>query len=368
MDARGGLDRELAQWAVPGSAAIIQLIKFGLCRLNASRWFSPTDLNAPSISPRYRWSTYALRLGGALAGVSFPAPQYVPLTDPLPIARWMESVIRRGRTPHLYAYVSSGVRLAQVAYEAGIDLTGGTMELGGEPVTAARVAAIRRTGAEIIPSYGSAESGGMGRGCLAPEAPDDLHLRDELVAVIQPGEQGAQSNLPARALLVTPLRLLHRQLLINASMGDQAEMVQRHCGCPMEKLGWTTHLHSIRSFEKLTAGGMTFYDAEVIQILDEILPARFGGGATDYQLVDEECPDGSPQVRLLVHPRLGPLDEHALRQTFLDALSQGAGPDAIMAGIWRDGNFVQVSREPPRMTATGKIQHVHLAGPEPESP
>lgn len=55
-----------------------------------------------------------------------------------------------------------------------------------------------------------------------------------------------------------------------------------------ERLGWTLHLHGIRSVEKLTAAGMTFLDSDVIRVLEEVLPGRFGGGPTHYQLVEEE--------------------------------------------------------------------------------
>jgi hypothetical protein len=57
-------------------------------------------------------------------------------------------------------------------------------------------------------------------------------------------------------------------------------------------LGWTTHLRDIRSQEKLTAGGMTFLDTDLIRVLEEVLPARFGGAPTDYQLVEEEAEEG----------------------------------------------------------------------------
>jgi hypothetical protein len=46
--------------------------------------------------------------------------------------------------------------------------------------------------------------------------------------------------------------------------------------------GWTRHLHTVRSFEKLTVGGMNLLDLDLIGILDEMLPARFGGGPTHY--------------------------------------------------------------------------------------
>jgi hypothetical protein len=57
------------------------------------------------------------------------------------------------------------------------------------------------------------------------------------------------------------------------ALGDQAEVAQRACGCALEQLGWTTLLRHVRSFEKLTASGMTFLDADIIRVLDEVLPA-----------------------------------------------------------------------------------------------
>lgn len=33
---------------------------------------------------------------------------------------------------------------------------------------------------------------------------------------------------------------------------------------------------------------MTFLDTEVIRVLEEVLPARFGGSPTDCQLVEDD--------------------------------------------------------------------------------
>ena len=148
-------------------------------------------------------------------------------------------------------------------------------------------------------------------------------------------------------------------IMLNVSMGDQAVLSERSCGCPLEKLGWTTHLHEIRSFEKLTAGGMTFYDSDLVRVLEEILPARFGGGPTDYQVVDESTEDKVPRVRLLIHPRIGPLDLQAVRQVFLAAVGDGSGVEQVMMMAWRDAGLPVVDREEPRVTPGGKVQHVH---------
>jgi hypothetical protein len=144
-------------------------------------------------------------------------------------------------------------------------------------------------------------------------------------------------------------------------MGDCATVTERRCGCPMEALGWRTHLRAIRSFEKLTAGGMTFIDTDVIRVLEQILPGRFGGSPVDYQLIEEETEDGRPRLRLLVHPRIGPLDSVAVESAFLDEIGAGSGSERIMALQWREGRMLRVEREPPRAGATGKILHVWAA-------
>jgi len=135
---------------------------------------------------------------------------------------------------------------------------------------------------------------------------------------------------------------------------------KRACGCPLERRGWTTHLRTIRSFEKLTAGGMTFLDAHVVQVLEETLPARFGGGPTDYQLLEDETASGHPRLRLLVHPRLPGIDPAVVARVFLESLGAGSAPERMMERVWQDSEFVTVERAAPRITAAGKVQHVHV--------
>ena len=38
---------------------------------------------------------------------------------------------------------------------------------------------------------------------------------------------------------------------------------------------------------------MTMLDADAARVLEETLPGRFGGGAGDYQLVEDETPLGA---------------------------------------------------------------------------
>jgi len=69
---------------------------------------------------------------------------------------------------------------------------------------------------------------------------------------------------------------------------DYATLQPRSCGCIWDTIGFGEQLHTIRSYEKLTSEGMHFIGADLIQLVDDILPSRFGGDATDYQFVEEE--------------------------------------------------------------------------------
>lgn len=360
IEARGGKDWTRAIWAVPGAVSLRRVISYTLCGSAPERWFSVVDTRAAGLHPRYRWSARALRIGALIAGVDLPSLVYVPLQNPLPIARWAAQMLAAGRTPQIYTYPSCAVRLCEAAHEHAISLAGCQFIIGGEPTTRARLAVIESAGATAQPQYGSVETGTLGRGCMDRERPDDLHLMHDKFAVVQP-EEHASALLPPQAFLITSLYLpLAQQLLFNVSLGDQGIIEHRPCGCPLYRLGWTTHLHTIRSFEKLTAGGMTLTDADLAPILEELLPARFGGGPTDYQLIDGETDRGRPLVRLLVHPRLGPLDHAAVRQTFLEAIGTGSGVERVAMSVWLDAGLPIVERGAPQITASGKIQHVHL--------
>jgi hypothetical protein len=218
---------------------------------------------------------------------------------------------------------------------------------------------VRQAGAEATTHYRSTESGRVGHGCLAREAPDELHLYNDLLALIQPGPDGHQAGLPPRALLVSSLRSTAPLMLLNVSLGDQAELVRRACGCPLERLGWTTRLHTVRSFEKLSAAGMTFADTDLVRILEEVLPSRFGGSAVHYQLIEEETDSGRPLLRLLVHPAVGPLDPQTVADAFLKAIGDGAAGARVMELQWRQGGLLRVERRAPQTTASGKVLHVH---------
>lgn len=350
MEAHSSRNWLRAMWLGPGGGEFSGQLKNSCIGSPPVRWF----LRAGDPS-RQDWSwrlkTRCIRWGSFLGHVKLPKPIFVPHSDPLPIVSWMADVLRAGETPCLWAYASSAVRLCRIAYEAGLDLKGAKLMMSGEPITAARLTSVQRVGAEAIPLYASNETSRIADACLKPDAPDDMHLLSDLHALIQSNTRSQQ--FPGNALFITSLLPTAPFLLLNVSMGDQAVVTERSCGCPLEGYGWHTHLHTVRSYEKLTAGGLTLLDTDVIQVLEEKLPSRFGGGPTDYQLVEDEI-DGEPRLTLIINPAVGEVNMDEVGNAFLAGIRGGKNP------IWNSSGFFQVERREPIPTGSGKILHLHI--------
>jgi hypothetical protein len=240
-----------------------------------------------------------------------------------------------------------------MASEAGIELQGAKFHMVGEPTTDARMEVVHRAGAEGIPRYGCVETGMIGYGCLNPEFADDMHLFHDLYAIVQAETEEERLKIPETALFVTSLLPTAPFILMNVCMGDQAYVKQRACGCPMEAMGWATHLHTVRSYEKLTAAGITLWDTDVIRVLEKVLPSRFGGGPTSYQLVEDEI-DAQPRITLRVDPAIAPASVDEIGEAFL----RGIRADANR--LWRTPGFFRVVRKAPMTAGSGKILHLHL--------
>jgi hypothetical protein len=369
LEARGGLGWQQALWGVPGGFALRVVLRLAAAGAVPVRWFSQVDPRAPGLHPRYRWSERAVRLGGLIARVRMPAPELAPLERSLPVARWIADTLARGEVPHLFTFPSSALCLVHAATEAGISLRGARFWLTGEPITARRLGLLAEAGAEVVGHYGSSECGGpVAYGCLHPERRADLHLLSDLHAAVQPGV-GAEdlADLPAGSLCYSSLRDTAPFVLLNVAIGDEAVLEPSSCGCPLAGLGWDTTLRNVRSHAKLTAGGMNLLDRDVLTILEDLLPRRFGGGPTDYQLVEDEDGQGRPLLRLLVHPRLGPLDETAVADALLGAVGIGRGVERVTELAWRSAGVVHVERRAPIAIDSGKIRHFHLARARGES-
>jgi hypothetical protein len=359
LEAYGGGEWVHAHWGVPGGTAVTNPLEFAKGGNPPDRWFTPVLPASPGFHHRYRWGSRAMWLGSRLAGVPMPSATLAELDDLEPVVNWMRKTLDRRRVPHLWTFASTAVLVCETAKTMGIDIAGARFTAGGEPSTRARREAVESMGAIILPRMGATETDILAYACLRPQAPDDMHFFDDRHALVQPGA-GDLHGLPPQALLLTSLLSTAPIMLFNVCMGDQAEVVRRDCGCPMNELGWHVHLARVRSFEKLTAGGLTFLDIDVIRILEEVLPGRFGGSPVDYQVVERyDAPGSQSQIQLLLSPDLGVLNHDEVLTVFLEAVGGGSEGERFMELQWRFGNVVEVVRRQPYRTDSGKILHLH---------
>ena len=162
---------------------------------------------------------------------------------------------------------------------------------------------------------------------------------------------------------MTGLSLNAGKVALNVEPGDYARIEDRACGCLLGRLGQTIHLSEIRSFEKLTGQGVTFVRTGLEQIIEEILPARFGGTGLDYQLSEVTLPTSETRLVLRVAPSVGGIDESELQAVFLNEISRSSPVATYQASMWRTAGTVEIRREPPHVTAAGKVLPFHLLKP-----
>jgi hypothetical protein len=301
----------------------------------------------------YRLAAMYLQ-GLVRAMTGLPAPERVRADDGATIGRYLTTLTARGARVAVHGSPSMAVRIAAATRDRGEALEGVTFLLGGEPLTPARRRTIEATGARATVTYGFSEGGNIGSQCASPVAADDVHVCSDAYAVI-PRTRGGAGDGRADVLLFTALRPACPKVLLNTDIGDTAVLERRTCDCLFDDLGYRLHLHTVRSSHKLTGEGVTFAGADVGRILEEILPRRFGGTVADYQLVEDQTPEGLPRYRLRVSPDVGPLDEAALVRTFLDALAGLQRPYGFMVEQWRTSAAVQVERGRPLPTSRGKV-------------
>jgi hypothetical protein len=359
LHARGGTGWAMGVWfRSVRPSGLVWLLRHQGAGYGPDRWF--VRLDPSSHGDEARLATF-VRLLSRWAGRPLPSPQPVQLADVTPVVTWMRDALRAGRTPHLAVATSIAVEVCETARRLGVDLTGAQFGVSSDPITETRLSAIRRSGAAAVPSYGATEAGLMAYGCLDPARPDDMHLYDDVHAVIQPGVAGAAAGIPANGLLFSSLRMSTPYVLLNVSLGDQAALEPRACGCALEAVGWRTHVHTVRSFEQMKVGGTIVLVEPIVRLLEQTLPERFGGGATDYQLVEDDdvMVDGTPRLRLLIHPRVGPVPDQAIGEILVTAVRAAGVP---VDRLWRDRRWLVVERRPPYETAHGKIYHVHRPG------
>ena len=149
-------------------------------------------------------------------------------------------------------------------------------------------------------------------------------------------------------------------MLLNVENGDYATLETTDCRCVMGDAGLNLHVKRIRSYEKFTSEGMNYFYGDLYELFENALPAEFGGGPGDYQLVEEEDNNGQTRLTLVVHPDVGPLDEAKALARLRSAIADGSRGNRFMTGVWQDAGTFSIARKAPHVSGRGKLLPLHI--------
>jgi hypothetical protein len=320
-------------------------------------WFAMGDMR--TVLDRLR-SRAVHGLSQRFLGFAAPVPADLGQAE-----RVLEPLLRlrdQGERPLVNTSPSAAARLAQMASARGDSLEGLSFLLGAEPVTPERRTSIEASGARAWPTYGTSESGWVGSQFEGAAEPDEVHVFRDAYSVVPRDPPGARvavatedREIEPRGMLITTLLRAAPKLLVNTEIGDSACFVRAGSSEPARRFGYNLTLHTIRSFRKLTAFGVTLAVSDLYPIVEGELPQRFGGRVGDFQLVESQDDAGVSRLSLRVDPSVGPLDEALLREALLEAIGAKRSVYGFMADMLRKADAVDVERRPAERTAAGKV-------------
>lgn len=367
FETHDALDRPYVLWqpTLPYGAGVNAVLRYAKLGRTVDRWFSQSPTPGLGRAWQHGILTRYLLTAMRLQGRRVPWPEHVPLAQAERIARYLAELKADGRPALVNTNASSGTRICLAASEQRLDIAGTLFRLGGEPLTPARARVVAATGSKAVSIYGMGEIGRIGLPCANPAAVDEVHLLVDKLAVIRRTRR-AEGAPPVPVNVYTTLVASTPKLMLNVESDDYGEIGPRSCGCPLERLGLGQHLHTIRSHEKLTSEGMNFLGHDLIRLIEEVLPARFGGGPTDFQFLEEEDSRGLPSVQLIVHPRLGEVPEQAVADCIVEFLNGAPSGAGLYGERWREAGALRVVRQEPYATSASKVLALHTRKPKDE--
>lgn len=347
-------DSPIANWfgmmpITPGYTTGLRLARSGY---KLDKFYSPTRTSIAS--PRWLFTimSYFLVLMVRFQGRYFPFPEYVPLNDPLPIAKWIASSLHEHGKCVLICSPSKAVRVCLSAEKHGLSLQGLNIHLGGEPMSEAKAKIMKRSGATTVERYTFNEVGALAQNCLNPSHSGDMHHLSHHSAIIQRPIEILDQTV--NAFCVTSLHPTGPKMLLNALTDDYGEMQMADCGCPLHEIGFQHQISNVHSYRKLSTEGTTLVGSDIIHILETILPDKFGGSLLDYQLIEQEDSNGLTRLYLYVDPSVSVTDNQSLVEGFLVALKDSHGSAKLAQEEFRQASTIQIRRQAPILTARGK--------------
>jgi hypothetical protein len=358
----GTLNTPVGIWfgTPPDPTGLIAILMRSLYLEAPLKWFSPALAQSAAAPFKYRLIAPCTIIAGRLFGVPLPWPQPVRLDQAATIAHWATKMVADHGACLITTHVSQALRICMAASEEGLDLRHVLFTVGGEPPSPAKVAMITRTGARWTPKYFFNEVGAVGLGCAQPQDENDMHFIKDSLALIQYPRRVPGSELMVDAFNFTTLLPSAPKLLLNVESDDYGIIETRSCGCPLETYGYTEHLREVRSFRKLTGEGVTLVGSDMMYVLEEVLPSRFGGGPLDYQLLEEEDQKGMTRLSLLISPKVQIRDESEVIATVLDALKRKSRAHRAIE-LLKQAGTMRIKRQEPISTGHGKFMPLHKA-------
>ncbi|PYU50664.1 MAG: hypothetical protein DMG56_19690 [Acidobacteria bacterium] len=371
LNMHGCLKAPIANWfpIFPGAPGINSSLRFADIGNPVQRWFSQVPEDQLNVNWEKKWGTKLIFTLGKLHGCRLAEPEYVGLEDALKVAEWAAAALQQHENCVVYTFASSAVRVCIAAAEKNLNIKGTKFLVTGEPLTPQKRTEIEAVGGAPVPVYGISEAGVIAAGCDQnhPQS-DHCHLYKDTTAIISHRQNVPHSDLFVESYLFTSLLYESPKILLNVGMGDYGEISSESCACVFGQVGFDACLNNIRSYEKLTGEGVTFVDTDFIRIVERDLPERFGGRSTDYQLVEKEDSRGFTHLQLLVSPRVGEIQETEVLDRFLNLLRRAeASPDSWSQSgteMWKQSNMLQIVREFPVPTVSGKIMPFFVSKPK----
>ncbi len=321
------------------------------------RWFSMADPTGPAVARRHRWLLQTARFLARRRGLDLPMPEFAPVSATAVVLDAMLSARRHHGGCALITSPSAAVRIAALARKWGETLDRVHFLVGSEPLTEGKAQEIRGMGAVVGPMYVFSEAGAVGVACGDPREADDMHFMADCYAMITHRRPMAGVG-ELDAYMFTSLLPSAPKVMLNVESDDFGEFAVRRCGCVFDDLGFHHHFSTVRSFTKLTGEGATVLGTDCIRILEEVLPAEFGGRSIDYQLLEAEDEDHLTRLFLVVHPEVGPVNEQDILNRFAQELRRSE-PRNVLSALWTQADTIRVVRREPVQTARGKLLPFH---------
>ena len=347
--ARGWLGRPLVFWTPTHAGMANRYLKCAKFGAPYTKWFATAGMS--SFEDRFR-SFMVHGLARLVGGYS--RPELVPVDAPEKVGAYLIGLLAEGHKPLVNTAPSLAARLSLSAQQSGRSLEGVTFLLGAEPVTEARRNTIEACGAVAAPTYGTSEGGWIGAQFPGARFADEVHVFRDAYAVITREESDSPIGTGA-PILLTNLRWASPKVLLNAEIGDSAVIATGAENAAASELGYSVRMHTIRSFRKITAWGVTFGVADLYSVMEDALPRSLGGTLQDYQLVEEQDGNGLPYLRLLVSPRVGVVSDERIRELFLRKLAKMRPIYGFMTNVVTQAGALRIERREPIATGRDKV-------------